>query len=138
MLQRKLDEQDAAARKAWEEAKQRCDRLQQELDEATKAMADAEAKASIEAELREIFRLADQDRSGFIDADELLALGQAVNPSFTAQKCRDLIERVSFCSGDRCRLPHVLRRCWTVAQRPESAQLRTPARDQKHADRETR
>ena len=51
-------------------------------------------KASTEAELREIFRLADQDRSGFIDGDELLALGQAVNPAFTQQKCRDLIDRM--------------------------------------------
>ena len=92
LLQHKLDELDAAAHKAQEEAQQRCDRLQQELDEALRAKDDAVAKARTEAELRRIFRLADQDRSGFIDADELLALCQAANPSFTQQKCHDLID----------------------------------------------
>ena len=43
----------------------------------------------MEEELRNIFALADQDCSGFIDANELLALGKAVNPSFTRQKCHE-------------------------------------------------
>ena len=94
LLQCKLDEQDAAACKALEESHQRCDQLQQELDKAVGALAEAEAKASTEAELREIFHLADHDRSGLINADALLALGQAANPSFTAQKCHDLIDRM--------------------------------------------
>ena len=84
----------AGACKAEQEAQQHCDRLQQELDAALRAKDEADAKARTEAELREIFRLTDQDRSGFIDPDELLALGQAVNPGFTQQKCRDLIDRM--------------------------------------------
>merc|ERR1712022_24276 len=41
--------------------------------------------------LREIFDLADVDRSGFLEADELLLLGQATNPKFTEQKCKSLM-----------------------------------------------
>ena len=63
--EQKLDELDAAARKSQQEAQQRCDRLQQELDEALRAKDEADAKARAEAELREIFRLTDQDRSGW-------------------------------------------------------------------------
>ena len=105
-------------------ANERADLLQEELEEVSRAKAEAEARnmpaaelsfaeaaftdhgaalakenemlkaALVDAELREIFRMADQDHSGFVDDDELLALGQAVNPSFTPQKCRDLIDRM--------------------------------------------
>ena len=68
LLQYTLDQLDALARQALEEAQQRCDRLQQELN-----------KAITKAELHEIFRITDQDCSSFIDADELLTLSQAVN-----------------------------------------------------------
>merc|ERR1711998_304439 len=44
--------------------------------------------------LREIFDLADVDRSGFLDADELLLLGQATNPKFTEQKCKSLMKEM--------------------------------------------
>ena len=62
--------------------------------ETARAQVAAEAKARTEAELREIFHMADQDCNGFIGAEELLALGQAVDRNFTQQKCRDLIHRM--------------------------------------------
>ena len=56
--------------------------------------AAAAKRAAEEAELCEIFRLADADRSGYIDEAELLDLGRAVNASFTPQKCRALLGRM--------------------------------------------
>jgi hypothetical protein len=56
--------------------------------------ARAARNAADEAELRLIFRLVDQDHSGYIDAAELLALGKAINPKFTQQKCRALISKM--------------------------------------------
>ena len=67
-------------------ANQRADQLQRELEIMTTART--------EAEMREIFRLADEHRSGFIDADKLSTLSQAVNPSFTRQKLEALIDRM--------------------------------------------
>jgi hypothetical protein len=59
-----------------------------------KAEEEARARAKEEAELREIFRLADTDRSGYIDETELLDLGKAVNPNFTPEKCRVLLNKM--------------------------------------------
>ena len=44
--------------------------------------------------MREIFRMTDADNSGFIDAEELLELGQAVNTKFKVAKCTELIQRM--------------------------------------------
>ena len=85
-----LDEEHTSL--VLEEAQQHINRLQQQLDEMASSVAEAEAKASADAELRKIFRIADQHRSGFIDIDGLLALGKAADPSLTRQKCSDLTE----------------------------------------------
>ena len=99
VLQRKLDEQDAVTCKALEEAQQRCAQLQQELDEATRARASAEAKASTEAELREVFRLNDQDRSG----------DETVKALSKANERADLLQRKLEGVQQRCaRLQHEL------------------------------
>ena len=58
--------------------------------------------------------LVDTDSSGFIDADELLELGKAVNPKFTPEKCRALLDRmdsnhdgtVTTRAGDACSGTH--------------------------------
>ena len=61
------------------------------------ALADTQeelARTKAAVELRAIFDMADVDCSGFIDANELLALGRAVNPSFSPKQCRDLLGRM--------------------------------------------
>ena len=99
LLQHKLDEQHVTACKAVEEA-QRCDRLRQDLERTTRAQAESKAQATVEAQLREIFHLADPHRRGIIDAGELLVLGRSVNPSSTPQKCRGLMDsRDTSCDG---------------------------------------
>ena len=92
VLQRKFEEQDAAALDALEQAHQRCDKLQQELDQMARVQAEVEARAMAEAELRKIFRTIVQRHSGCISPDQLLALGKAADPNFTRQKFRNLID----------------------------------------------
>ena len=65
-----------------------------------KAEEEARARAKEEAELREIFRLADTDRSGYIDETELLGLGKAVNPNFTSQAANNNILVIILCYYD--------------------------------------
>ena len=60
---------------------------------ATTENASMEAVGN-EAELFEIFHLADTDCSGYIDQLELLDLGKAVNPNFTTEKCRVLLKKM--------------------------------------------
>merc|ERR1711871_711189 len=54
----------------------------------------AEVKKEQDVALRQIFELADVDRSGFLDASELLILGQATNPGFTEQRCRSMMKKM--------------------------------------------
>merc|ERR1711998_321290 len=54
----------------------------------------AEARKEQDIALRQIFELADVDQSGFLDASELLVLGQATNPKFTEQRCQSMMKQM--------------------------------------------
>ena len=79
-------------RHAWRDAHPR-NRSTHTLLIAGARMCACQHSAS-EAELKLIFKLVDTDHSGYMSADELLALGKAINPRFSEKKCLGLMDKM--------------------------------------------
>ena len=86
-------EQEAEEERMMREAAGRAEVLRKRREAKSPPKANVASTAAREKdELRSIFRLADVDASGFLDFDELLALGRAVNAKFTPDQCLALLK----------------------------------------------